>query len=261
MWQDYEATYRDALQDPSFLAWREMGARRKAENIARVCRSLAPDSVLEVGCGTGAVLRALAAMNFAKRYFCADLSPSAVAFARDSCPAFAGHALAGQAEALAFPDGAFNVVILSHVIEHMPDPLSALREAARVARFVVVEVPTEKVFINLIRTKLLRQPYPSAAEAGHLQFWSPHSIARFLVGAGFEIMARHQDLLDEDENAADSNRRAIKHILKRSLRRVVSPSLYAILVTTHAVFLCRKPDGARKLAQSAPHREFAAMRG
>ncbi|MGA9529280.1 MAG: class I SAM-dependent methyltransferase [Terriglobales bacterium] len=247
MWHDYEAAYREALQDPEFLAWRELGAQRKADNIVRVCRGLNPASVIEIGCGTGAVLRRLHTANFAREYFCTDLSPSAIAYVRASCPAFAASAMVGQAEALSYPDGAFDLAILSHVIEHMQDPLGALREASRIARFVAVEVPTEKVAVNLIRTKLLRRPYPSIAGAGHVQFWSPRSIAGFLKNdAGFEILARHQDLLNRDEeaDAARFHPGLAQQALKRSLRRLLPAALFARVFTTHAAFLCSKPQRA-----------------
>src|SRR4029077_2520563 len=66
IWQDYEATYRSALKDPEFLSWRELGAQKKAQNIARVCHDMEVASMIEIGCGTGAVLRNLHAMNFAR---------------------------------------------------------------------------------------------------------------------------------------------------------------------------------------------------
>lgn len=241
-WQDYDATYRAALRDPAFLAWRESGARRKAENIVRVCVGVHPFSVVEIGCGTGSVLRALQEMNFAREYFCIDLSPAAVGFARGSCPAFASRAAAGRADALPFAGGAFDVAILSHVIEHLDEPLSALQEASRVARFVVVEVPTEKVLSNFVRTKLLRRPYPSIRDAGHVQFWSPRSIVKFLgQEAGLEIVNRHQDLLDEGNDSRNSNGHGTRTFVKQALRNWLPGCIYPRLLTTHSTFLCRKP--------------------
>ena len=109
MWQDYETTYQSALQDPEFLSWRELGARRKAENVVRLCQGIEAPSVIEIGCGTGAVLRSLQAMNFAGNYSCIDLSPSAVGFTVKSSPALANRAVAGRADALPFRDDAFAV--------------------------------------------------------------------------------------------------------------------------------------------------------
>jgi SAM-dependent methyltransferase len=244
VWQDYEATYRDALHDADFLAWRELGAQRKANNVMQVCRHIRRVSVVEIGCGTGSVIRALHAMDFARDYFCIDISPSAAQFTRDSCPAFANTAVAGRADALPFPDDSFGIAVLSHVIEHLDHPVSALHEASRVARFVVVEVPTEMVLSNFVRTKVLRQPYQSVAGAGHVQFWSPSSIATFLErDAGLEIVNRDRDLLDEEIDSATNW--VGRTGLKRTLRNALPGSIYSRLLTTHAVFLCTRANGRR----------------
>lgn len=284
MWEDYDAEYRKSLEDAEFVSWRERGARKKAENIARVCRQMEVASVIEIGCGTGAVLRRLHAMNFAREYCCCDLSASAVRFAVASCCAFAPRGVVGRADDLPFPDGSFSVAVLSHVLEHLEHPLAALREASRIARFIVIEVPTEKVLNNMVRTKLLRRPYPSIALAGHVQFWSPSSIARFLTAdAGLEILDRHRDLLDEekdrddkDKNKNEDSRRqeradassllaaGAKAFVKRVLKRAVPASIYSRLLTTHAVFLCRRPvaiGGARGGAGADPSQRDRFARG
>lgn len=244
MWQDYESSYRSALQDDRFLAWRELGARKKAENIASVCRGIEAASLIEIGCGTGAVLRVLHAMEFAREYCCVDLSLSAVRFTMESCRGFVRRAVVGRADALPFPDGAFSVAVLSHVIEHLHDPVSALREASRIARFVVVEVPIEKVFSNFVRTRAHSRPYPSLAEAGHLQYWSAASMVRFLRDkAGLEILNRRADLLREKADAGSEHSPGVKSLVKRTLQRGLPASVYSRLLTTHAVFLCRRSNG------------------
>lgn len=246
MWQDYEATYRDALNDAEFLSWREAGAQKKAQNIVRVCHDMEVASMIEIGCGTGAVLRSLHAMNFAREYCCTDLSASAVAFAVTSCTDFTPRAVVGPADDLPFADGTFSVAVLSHVLEHLDNPLAALREATRIARFVVVEVPTEKVFYSFVKTKVLFRPYASMAEAGHVQFWSPSSIARFLMqDAGLEILSRGVDLLEEETDST-GGRDGVKTRIKRKLRSALPAFLYSRLLTTHATFLCRKAEGSPK---------------
>jgi SAM-dependent methyltransferase len=150
----------------------------------------------------------------------------------------------GRADALPFPDDSFDVAVLSHVIEHLDQPVLALREASRVARFVVVEVPTEMVLSNFVRTKVLHRPYPSIAGAGHVQFWSPSSIVTFLQReAGLEIINRRRDLLDEDIDSAHEKGVSPRAALKQALRNVLPDSIYSRLLTTHAAFLCTRPNG------------------
>lgn len=252
MWADYNTAYREALRHESFLAWREAGARQKATNIARVCRKIPVSSVLEIGCGTGAVLRELGAMNFGKYYVATDISAAAVEFAKTSCGPLLSTAYVGPADSLPFPEKSFSVAILSHVVEHLENPVCAVRAASRVAEYVVVEVPTERVLSNTIRTRILGQPFSSAAGAGHLQFWSANSIAKFLEqDCGQEILSRHRDLLSrETEFRGRKGIQLAKPILKETLKSVLPEWVYVRLFTTHATFLCRElaDHGLSKIA-------------
>ena len=42
-----------------------------------------------------------------------------------------------------YDDNAFDLVVLSHVVEHVEHPRKLLYEAKRVARYVFIEVPLE----------------------------------------------------------------------------------------------------------------------
>jgi SAM-dependent methyltransferase len=241
MWRDYGTDYSYALRDDAFLAWREIGARQKAQNIVHVCRSIKVKSVIEIGCGTGAVLRALYGMKFAETYAVADVAIPAVHFAWQSFPSNVARAAACSATALPFQSNAFDLAILSHVLEHLENPVWAVREAARVARFLVVEVPTEKVLSNLILTRLFRQPYASIRGSGHIQFWSPSSITSFLTSnCGVRILKRHRDLLSgKIEMYGKRGINLAKPLLKEMLKFALPGYLYSRLLTTHSIFLCR----------------------
>ena len=249
-WTDYNASYEEVLRDETFLAWREAGARQKAVNIVRACRRIPVSSVLEIGCGTGAVLRELGSMHFANRYAATDISAAAVEFAQRSCGSLVSEAYVGPAESLPFPDKSFSVAILSHVIEHLENPVAAVRVAARVAQYVVIEVPVERVLSNTIRTRLLGKPFASAAGAGHLQFWSSRSIANFLVkDCHQEILSRERDLLtSEVEFYGKAGVRKIKPLIKEAMKTIIPGWMYARLLTTHSTFLCRQrgSDGAKR---------------
>jgi SAM-dependent methyltransferase len=244
MWQDYKASYRAALRDDAFVAWRDIGAQQKARNILRVCQGLPVKSVLEIGCGTGAVLRELQSLRFARHYAACDLSLEALCLTRKSCGEFLGGAFVAQAGSLPFDDQIFSIAVLSHVVEHLEDPLAAVREASRVAQFVVIEVPTEQVFSNQIRTQILGKPYASAAGAGHVQFWSPCSIEAFLKNVcGMHILARHRDLLSRrSEFYGKTGLQLAKPVMKDVLKTILPGILYSRLLTTHATFLCRRRD-------------------
>jgi SAM-dependent methyltransferase len=90
-------------------------------------------SVLDVGTGTGIFAEAFAAASL--RAVGIDPNPEMIAAARIHLPG--AELLEASAEALPFADGSFDVVFLGHVLHETDDPLTALREARRVARLRV----------------------------------------------------------------------------------------------------------------------------
>jgi ubiquinone/menaquinone biosynthesis C-methylase UbiE len=91
--------------------------------------------VLEVGCGTGVLTRALAQLPEIDTVIGVDLAPSlldkARELARDLPKARFEHA---DARSLPFQDEAFDVAIFDSTLSHVPQPERALEEAARVLR-------------------------------------------------------------------------------------------------------------------------------
>ena len=90
------------------------------------------DTVLDVATGTGAVARELLA-----RKRCTvvglDQSPEMLAEARRRLPESVT-LLEGPAEALPFPDGAFDALTFTYLLRYVDDPAAVLRELARVVR-------------------------------------------------------------------------------------------------------------------------------
>ena len=154
-----------------------------------------------------------------------------------------------------FPDKSFSVAILSHVIEHLENPVCAVRDAARVADDAAIQVPTEKVLSNTIRKRILGKPFLSAAEAGHVQFWSSRSIANFLEqDCGQEILIQHRDLLSREvEFHGRKSTRKAKPLIKEALKGFMPGWMYARLLTTHATFLCRERARGEKKLGAAPN--------
>ena len=91
--------------------------------------------VLEVGCGTGAVTRVLAAWPGVVRAVGVDPSPMFVAKARELAAGLATLAFA-QADGRSLPlaSNTFDTVVFHTTLCHVPDPDAMLHEAVRVLR-------------------------------------------------------------------------------------------------------------------------------
>jgi SAM-dependent methyltransferase len=90
--------------------------------------------ILDVGCGTGSLSRALLAAGQAIGVVGVDPAEDYVAFARQGTadPRAAFHASA--AESLPFPDGSFDAALALLVLQEFDDPARAVREMARATR-------------------------------------------------------------------------------------------------------------------------------
>jgi ubiquinone/menaquinone biosynthesis C-methylase UbiE len=89
--------------------------------------------VLEVGCGTGAVARMVAARPGVGSVVGLDPSAVFVDHARRLAESVANLSyVVGSGTALGFDDGAFDAVVFHTVLSHIPDAGGALAEAARV---------------------------------------------------------------------------------------------------------------------------------
>lgn len=93
--------------------------------------------VLDVGCGDGALLQLLA-RECKARASGLERDPAMVR----ACVARGLAVVQGDADAdlAAFPSGGFDVVILSHTLQHLNDPRAALKHAGRIGKSVIVSV-------------------------------------------------------------------------------------------------------------------------
>ena len=90
------------------------------------------DRALDVGCGPGALTAELVRRLGAASVTAVDPSESFVAACRERNPGV--EVLQAAAEALPFPGGTFDVAAAQLVVHFMPEPVTGLRELARVLR-------------------------------------------------------------------------------------------------------------------------------
>lgn len=236
----YEDGYTtDASRAALYARWRALGALAKADHAIALCAraGVHPASTLDVGCGDGALLCELHRRGFGGRLAGVEISAAAVAIARrreqiDSVEPFDG-------QSLAYPDGSYDLGVLCHVLEHVPDPASLLREVARVCRAVVIEVPLEA---NLSARRSSKRRH--AAEVGHLQRLDRGAMRRCVERAGLSVAYELTDPLGRETQrffaASQAARRkaTAKWAVRAGLHRA-APFLARRLFTVHYACLCQ----------------------
>ena len=106
------------------------------------------EDVLEVGCGSGYYTRALVGLS--ARVTATDLSPAYVKQARRIAPE--ANFRVEDVQHLSFPDAGFDRVLVTEVIEHVPDPAAAVREVHRVLRpggTLALSTPARRSYMNV----------------------------------------------------------------------------------------------------------------
>lgn len=118
---------------------------RFRRQVTQVLTTIQPRSILEVGCGEGYLLSVLHQEFPATIMRGLDINSEALAEGRTL---FSHLDLrSGDIFHIGEPDASWDVVIASEVLEHLADPVAALRELRRVAkRAVLLSVPHEPWF-------------------------------------------------------------------------------------------------------------------
>jgi SAM-dependent methyltransferase len=144
-------------------------------------------------------------------------------------------------EHLPEPAGAFDLGVLSHVLEHTERPEVVLREVARVARLIVVEVPLEDVLAS--RREAYRR---NAKKIGHIQQFDREAVHQLVGRAGLRVKRGFfiPQTLESRLFWADSLQQKIKALAGWTARQgldKIAPALgrrllvvdYACLCSTH----------------------------
>jgi SAM-dependent methyltransferase len=220
--------------------WRELGARGKADHVVELCSrvGLAAERVAEVGCGDGALLAELSRRGFGGSLSGFEISEAALELARDRAVPRVDRLEVFDGLRLPVDDGAFDLGVLSHVLEHVPEPLPLLREAARACRALIVEVPLER---NASGTRAAKRA--SSEEIGHVQALDRERVRQLVDAAGLRVAADLLDPLPREVHtffafsAADQARGLAKAAVRRGLFRL-SPAVAERAVTLHYACAC-----------------------
>lgn len=193
--------------------------------------------LLDVGCGEGLFL------EVAKRRGWQTAGTEISGFAAEhAAKAAECEVFHGELPDAPFTDGAFDLVTLWHVLEHVRDPLAYLTEARRILAgdgVLVVAVPNlnnilMKAVYRLFKGKPLRLYEPDEKEL-HLFHFSSRTVPLCLKKAGFRIVRIGPDTgsVDRRKQIVDGFAVAISKITGRSIYNALEAVAVPSKIKTH----------------------------
>jgi len=235
----YDESYaRQGSEAELYAGWRALGANGKANHVIELCRQagILPTKILDVGCGDGALLSELRRRHFGRTLDGVEITEAAVQIARERAEINAVQLYDGAR--LDFPDHAFDLGIVSHVLEHVPDPPALLAEVGRACKAVVMEVPLEA---NMSARRAGKREH--AHEVGHLQRLDRNSAREIVRQAGMRPVGELEDALPLAaqrffaRTPAQQAKATVKWAARNGLH-LLAPPLARRLFTVHYACLC-----------------------
>jgi ubiquinone/menaquinone biosynthesis C-methylase UbiE len=204
------------------------------KNVVALCRDLDPKRILDIGAGEGSVLKRLSDVKFGEKLFGLEISQSFVENIKNreisnlaDCKVYDGYSVP-------YPDNCFDIVILSHVVEHLEHPRTLLAEASRVSKFVYVEVPLE----DNVRLNMKNADHFSKS-TGHINFFSEKTIKLLIKTSGLDIAAVLITNPSLQVYVAQGKKR-YKYFIKEAALTVFPKRIATKLFTYHCSILCKR---------------------
>ena len=199
------------------IAWKSSNILQCIEDTPKV------EKLLEIGCAFGELLDILGRALHASVVCGVDIASANITMAKNSFPAY--HFFEGPLESLDLLKivgiDKFDVVILSDIVEHIPDDVAFLKRIASITKNVIMNLPLEKSFVTRHRQ------YGESDSSGHLRCYDLDKAIELINVSGYEIVFSkvetfyahppHRKLFLEKERVRLRSKPFVKMVILRAL--------------------------------------------
>lgn len=156
----------------------------KADHIARLLdrNGIVPQTVCEIGCGAGEILRSLSTrLPATTKFFGYEISPNAYAL----CSAKASEKFTFRLANLLDEPEHFDLAMACDVFEHVEDYFGFLRKLRTKAKYKIFHVPLELSALQVARAQPLLHQRRSV---GHIHHFSKETALATLEDTGYRVI-------------------------------------------------------------------------
>ena len=175
----HDGRYVDANPD-----WHVGTSAWKADQIHAALGGWRPQTICEVGCGAGEILRILHDKVPESALVGYDVSPTAIALAAARSTQRLTFRLGDASD----DEEHFDLMLVMDVIEHVPDPIDFLRQLAGRATCFIMHIPLDICGASAIRGRELLE---KRAVLGHIHYFSPETALATVTDAGYHVIGYH----------------------------------------------------------------------
>lgn len=211
--------------------WHVDAAPWKAQGVLQMVRrnQLQPQSVCEIGCGAGEILRILQRhLQSDCEFWGYEIAPQAIELAKSRANERLHFQLADVRDE---KDASYDLILIIDVLEHFENCFSLLREIKPKSKYKILQLPLDIFVLSVLRNELIDYRHAT----GHLHFFTKDIALEVLKDNGYEVLDYFYTLPPLDttswaEVRGNPRRLAWKllKLVKRGLQRLPGKLAYAI---------------------------------
>lgn len=228
--------------------WLSHNARERVNSIQFLLKrnAIDPQSILDLGCGTGETIREMQKREIGESYVGIDYSKEAIKLHES----FSDNVYSLTADIVHDNfslDQSFDLGLLVHVLQHLKDPDACLKNILKQVdiSYMIIEVPMEDLLLNKLPQYM---GWREANPARSLQFFNVKSLKHLLAENGLEIIdyRRYVPVFDFETIRVLKARynwskiRTVKKAISSNYIPKLTGKIWANLYYGHYAVLCRK---------------------